>query len=48
MASRTAEVRELGTTTRRRIDVKPFFRDGAFLVAVFVGGIPVEGGIPVG
>ncbi|WP_460308776.1 OmpA family protein [Actinocorallia aurea] len=35
VASREADVDRLGFKTRRRIDVKPFYRDGAYLVAVF-------------
>ncbi|WP_123668076.1 OmpA family protein [Actinocorallia herbida] len=35
VASREADVDVLGFKTRRRIDVKPFYRDGAYLVAVF-------------
>ncbi|MDX6739351.1 OmpA family protein [Actinocorallia sp. A-T 12471] len=35
VASEEAEFAALSSTTRRRIDVKPFYRDGAYLVAVF-------------
>jgi OOP family OmpA-OmpF porin len=35
VASRTVDVGMFGSTSKRRIDVKPFYRDGAFLVAVF-------------
>jgi outer membrane protein OmpA-like peptidoglycan-associated protein len=35
VASRTVDYTVWGKTTKRRMDVKPFYRDGAFLVAVF-------------
>ncbi|MGK5554048.1 OmpA family protein [Actinomadura kijaniata] len=35
VASRTADFTAWGVPNKRRIDVKPFYRDGAYLVAVF-------------
>lgn len=35
VATRTVEWSDLGVTQQRRIDVKPFYRDGGYLVVVF-------------